>query len=213
MTIEKVLVNATYVQPLSKSTCYKQCLFSQKKSITRLPLLVNTCARKINWSGGTSCLYSRGAISSLSWDTDYPDWGSQLLSFPLGRYEDSTTDETAEPSCHVLSIWLFINHIYFFLWRCGPTRATASSFIRFLDHTQRRTAVGKTPLDEWSARRRDLYLTTHNTHNRQTSMPPVGFEPTISAGKRPQTYALDRAATGTGGDDPNKGSKYIALTL
>ena len=29
-------------------------------------------------------------------------------------------------------------------------------------------------------------------------MPPVGFEPTISAGKRPQTYALDRVATGTG---------------
>ena len=29
-------------------------------------------------------------------------------------------------------------------------------------------------------------------------MPPVGFEPTISAGERPNTYALDRAATGTG---------------
>ena len=29
-------------------------------------------------------------------------------------------------------------------------------------------------------------------------MPPVGFEPTISAGERLQTYALDRAATGTG---------------
>ena len=29
-------------------------------------------------------------------------------------------------------------------------------------------------------------------------MPWVGFEPTISAGERPQTYALDRAATGTG---------------
>ena len=28
-------------------------------------------------------------------------------------------------------------------------------------------------------------------------MPPVGFEPTISAGERPQTHALDRAATGT----------------
>jgi hypothetical protein len=28
--------------------------------------------------------------------------------------------------------------------------------------------------------------------------PPVGFEPTISAGERPQTYALDRADTGTG---------------
>jgi hypothetical protein len=29
-------------------------------------------------------------------------------------------------------------------------------------------------------------------------MPPVRFKPTILAGERPQTYALDRAATGTG---------------
>jgi hypothetical protein len=29
-------------------------------------------------------------------------------------------------------------------------------------------------------------------------MLPVIYEPTISAGERPQTYALDRAATGTG---------------
>jgi len=29
-------------------------------------------------------------------------------------------------------------------------------------------------------------------------MPPVGFEPTISAGERPQTYALDRAVIETG---------------
>jgi hypothetical protein len=29
-------------------------------------------------------------------------------------------------------------------------------------------------------------------------MPSVGFKPTISAGERPQTYALDRVATGTG---------------
>ena len=29
-------------------------------------------------------------------------------------------------------------------------------------------------------------------------MTPVGFETTISTGERPQTYALDRAATGTG---------------
>ena len=41
-------------------------------------------------------------------------------------------------------------------------------------------------------------------------MPPVGFEPTTSAGERPQTYALDRAATGTGmqnhKDKPNLSS-------
>jgi len=91
-----------------------------------------------------------------------------------------------------------IHGFLFLLWRCDPTRVMASSFLRFLGHTQRQTTVGRTPLDEWSARRWDLYLTTHNTHNRQTSMPSVGFEPTISAGERPQTYALDRAATGTG---------------
>jgi len=76
--------------------------------------------------------------------------------------------------------------------------AMASSFTRFLHHTQRRNTVGRTPLAGWSVPRRDLYLTTYNTRNRQTSMPPVGSEPTISAGERPQTYALDHAATGIG---------------
>ena len=91
---------------------------------------------------------------------------------------------------------------FFFIWRNSPQGARASSFTRLLDFTPRRTTVGRTLLDAWLARRRDLYLTTHNTHNRQTdrqtSMPPVGFEPTISAGERPQTYTLDRAATWTG---------------
>jgi len=49
---------------------------------------------------------------------------------------------------------------------------------------QWRTTVSRTSLDEWSARHRDLYLTTHNTHNRRRSMPPVGFEPTIASGER-----------------------------
>jgi len=31
-------------------------------------------------------------------------------------------------------------------------------------------------------------------------MPPLGFEATISAGERPQTYALDRATSGTSMD-------------
>ena len=64
--------------------------------------------------------------------------------------------------------------------------------------THRRITVGRTPLDEWSARRRDLYLKTHNTHNGQTSMLPAGFEPAIPASEGPQNHALDRAATGTG---------------
>ena len=62
-----------------------------------------------------------------------------------------------------------------------------------LDHTQRRSTVGRTPLDEWSAHRRDLYLTTHDTRNRQISMPPVGLEPTNSAGEQPQAAHLLRS--------------------
>jgi len=83
-------------------------------------------------------------------------------------------------------------------WRNIPQWARAVSFTKILNHATRRTAVGRTPLDEGSARSRDHYLTTRNTHNRQTSMPEVGFEPTVSAGERPQTHTLDRVATGTG---------------
>jgi hypothetical protein len=44
-------------------------------------------------------------------------------------------------------------------------------FLMFLDHTQRCTTVCRTPLDEWSARHRDLYLSVlfsikyHLLHN------------------------------------------------
>ena len=82
------------------------------------------------------------------------------------------------------------NDRFFFFFLCGAATQRGSwppHSGGFLDHTQRRTTVGRTPLNEWSAHRRDLYLTTHNTHNRQISMPSVGFEPTISVGERPQT--------------------------
>ena len=94
-------------------------------------------------------------------------------------------------------LYLLSNNIVCF-WHNNLQWARAYSFTIFLDHTQRRTTVCRTPLDEWSAHNRDLNLTTHNTHNRQTSMPPVEIEPTISAGEWPQTYSLDLAATGTG---------------
>jgi hypothetical protein len=60
------------------------------------------------------------------------------------------------------------------------------------------TTFGRTALDEWSARRRELYLTTHNTRQRQTTKPPVGFESTIPATKRLHIHALEPAVTGIG---------------
>jgi hypothetical protein len=62
--------------------------------------------------------------------------------------------------------------------RNSPQWARVSPFTMFLDHTQRHATVGRTPLDEWSARRIGFYLTTHNTHNRHTSMfPPWDSNP------------------------------------
>jgi len=58
--------------------------------------------------------------------------------------------------------------------------------------------LGSTPLDGGSARRWDLYLTTHSIHNRQASMPAAGFEPAIPASERPHNHALLHAATGVG---------------
>jgi len=54
----------------------------------------------------------------------------------------------------------------------------ASSFTGFLDHTQRHTTVGRTPVDEGSARRRDLYLTTNNnggSYLMEMRLGPVGL--------------------------------------
>ena len=51
----------------------------------------------------------------------------------------------------------------------------AASLVSFLDHTKWHNTVSRTPLDEGSARCRDVYLTIHNTHKRKTSMPPAGF--------------------------------------
>jgi hypothetical protein len=102
--------------------------------------------------------------------------------------------------CLVTEIYGGTSMAVFFFWGDSPQWARASSFRRFLDHThtQRCITLGRTPLDEWSARSRDLYLTTHNTHSRHTSITPLGFKPIISEGERPQTYTLDRAATETG---------------
>ena len=60
-------------------------------------------------------------------------------------------------------------------------------------HSIRHSTLGRTPLDEWSAHHRDLYLTTYS---RQTPMPLAGFKPTIPPRKLPQIRTLDHMAIG-----------------
>jgi hypothetical protein len=63
----------------------------------------------------------------------------------------------------------------------GPWPAYCRGFTITLRHI----TLGRNPLGEWSAPRGELYLTSHSTHNRQTSIPPAGFELVIPANELP----------------------------
>jgi hypothetical protein len=68
----------------------------------------------------------------------------------------------------------------FFLWRSSPSGSRPPHF-RSSMITLRHTTHGRTPVDEWSARQRDLYVTTqfhvpggirnHNPNRRSTADP------------------------------------------
>ena len=65
-------------------------------------------------------------------------------------------------------------HISFTHGATAPSGRGPHHHHRGFTITLSHTTLGRTPLDEWSVRRRGLYLTTNNTHNRQTSMPRRG---------------------------------------
>jgi len=76
--------------------------------------------------------------------------------------------------------------LIYFSWHDSPPSGPGLPHYQGFTITLRHTTLLKTPLDEWSARHRDLCLKTHNT---QTSMPPsppaARFEPVIPANERP----------------------------
>ena len=84
----------------------------------------------------------------------------------------------------------------FFHGKTAPSRPGLLHYLGFMT-THKHTTLGRTPLCKCSAQRKDLYLTTRNTHKRHTCMPMWGFKPAIPASKCLQTHTLDCAAIGT----------------
>jgi hypothetical protein len=101
--------------------------------------------------------------------------------------------------CVYVYIYIYI-YIYTYIFlhsatgHSGPGPRLDQGFTIILRHT----TLGRTPLDELSARSGAIYLVTSNTQKRQISMAPAGSEPAIPTGKLPQTHALDGATTGIG---------------
>jgi len=129
-------------------------------------------------------------------------WNFGINNANDGRYSQQITSTILGSStvrhytCLARAVCLFVClFVRSFLARQTPVGQ--GLLIHEVNHTQRRTTVSRTPPDKLPARRRDPYLKSHNNHNRQTSMPPTGFEPTVSAGERTQTCALARATKGT----------------
>ena len=83
----------------------------------------------------------------------------------------------------------------FLIYYSFPLGATASITSRLPHYqdftiTPSHTTLGRTPTYEWSVRRRDVFLKTHNTQKRRTLIPSAGFEPAIPANERPQPHAF-----------------------
>ena len=66
--------------------------------------------------------------------------------------------------------FLFVICGIFFFKAPWPPSGPGPSHCRVFAITLRRTTLGRTPLDEWSAQRTDLYL-TKTQHSEQTFMP------------------------------------------
>jgi hypothetical protein len=90
-----------------------------------------------------------------------------------------------------------VNTLFLLLWPYGPLLNLGRFFSFLILYTVGRTPwMGNQPV----ARPLPIHRTTQTQNERtQTSMPRVGFEPTIPAFERVKTvHALDRASTVTG---------------
>ena len=94
---------------------------------------------------------------------------------------------TESPCTYVTQIYLK----FFFIGATAPQWVRVSSLMMLLDHTHKDAPQSVGLL--WT---NDQLVAENSDNTQHTSIPPVELEPTISAGERPQTYALDRAATG-----------------
>jgi hypothetical protein len=140
-------------------------------------------------------LWRRKQDASLKWTPRSPPaWKNNRT---LSRTHSSKLSEVNRLlAClhRVMSVTYRRSHSLFYLLVHSRCRGCLFS----LDHTHdtHHLSVGLL----WTRDRPVAETSTwqHKHCTRQTSMPPVGFEPTIPASARQQTYALDRAATGIG---------------
>ena len=100
---------------------------------------------------------------------------SQLLLLCSGRQKTSCLRTIIDTDHEIAwNQWFQLKSVLTFFY--GATTPSESVFPHYRGYTitLRHTTLGRTPLEEWSARCTGLYLTTHNSHKRQTPIRPGG---------------------------------------
>jgi len=127
---------------------------------------------------GLGAMKSRGSQSSFHWICDFTCWKCK---------QDCRT------SCpNELVINIRVSPYVYFLWLGrlnGPKPLPCRGFEITLSYTH---TLCRTPLDEWSSRRRDFCLPDNTRHSQETSMSPTGFEPAVIAVEWLQAHARSR---------------------
>ena len=139
----------------------------------------------------------RAYLESKRYRSKINRYRDQSPNSDMWRWYNEPTTETSLQTHHSRDVKV-IQFTKLFFPMVQQPRVGRGLLIIEASQLLRSTNLGRTPLDEWSARCRDHYLTTHNTRSRQTSVPPVGFEPAIPASERPQTHTLDLSAAWIG---------------
>jgi hypothetical protein len=81
---------------------------------------------------------------------------------------------------------------FFFLWPFDPISGHGLPYGALRSYSLGTRTIGRTSLDKLLTRRRSLYLTTHNTHKRKITMPPLDSNPQSQKanGRRHTPYTI-----------------------
>ena len=126
-----------------------------------------------------------------SWLYQCDIWCMSLCRWPSGMHTRSSSTQWHIPDVALFACFVFCGAAA----QCWPWPPHSWGFL--ITHNDASQSVGL----HWTSDQLVAETSTWQHITQQTNIHaphPVGFEPTISASERPQAYALDRAATGTG---------------
>ena len=131
----------------------------------------------------TECLDRKNVVKLLQWGVCSSD--NSLFFSPLqvddvptivlNKYQIYTEIMSILVRKFCLPACCIPNDNIFFLSRFDSCSGPGPPHCRASDSTLRHTIIGRTPLDEWSARRRDLYRKTHKHSQEKNIHAPCGI--------------------------------------